>query len=167
MPSDWTLSLIYWIHMLATVVWLGALSSLTLLLIPYAQAKLEPAVRLAFLESVQRRLDPLGWLCLALLTGTGMFQMSAHPQYGGLLAIDNQWAVALLLKHIAIGGMVAVNAALSLGVLPALRRAALRLSKGVEAPEIERLQRREIWLLRLNLLLGGLVLAFTALARVS
>jgi hypothetical protein len=43
----------------------------------------------------------------------------------------------------------------------------MRLSQGKDVPEMERLQRRSIWLLRVNLLLAVVVLALTAWARVS
>ncbi|HEX7976395.1 MAG TPA: hypothetical protein VF498_18435, partial [Anaerolineales bacterium] len=87
--------------------------------------------------------------------------------YKGFLEINNRWAVAILLKHIVFVGMIGVSAYLTWGVLPGLRRAALRQSHGQVAPEADKLQRQEARLLRLNLILGVLILALTALARVS
>ena len=162
----WALTLAYWLHMLSTVVWIGSLAALVLLVIPAAQRALDPTAYLALLEALQRRLDPLGWFCLALLVGTGMFQMSASPFYGGLLAIDNLWAAAILVKHILFLVMIGVSAYFTWGLLPTLRRLALRLTQGKGSPaEQARLQRLNTWLLRLNLLLGMLILALTALAR--
>lgn len=162
----WALTLAYWLHMLSTVVWIGSISALTLLVIPAAQRTLDTPAYLALLEALQRRLDPLGWFCLALLVGTGMFQMSASPSYGGLLAINNLWSVAIFIKHIVFLSMVGVSAYFTWWLLPTLRRLGLRLSQGKGSPaEQERLQRQNTRLLRLNLLLSGLILALTALAR--
>ena len=32
----WALSVVYWLHMLATVIWIGGLAALTLLILPTA-----------------------------------------------------------------------------------------------------------------------------------
>lgn len=162
----WALTLAYWLHMLSTVVWIGSLAALSLLVIPAAQRTLETPAYLALLDALQRRLDPLGWFCLALLVGTGMFQMSASPSYGGVLVIDNLWAVAILVKHGFFLVMVVISAYFTWWLLPNLRRLELRLTqgKGSEA-EQRRLQRQNTRLLRLNLLLSVLILALTALAR--
>jgi len=166
-PPYWALSLIYWLHMLATVVWIGSLASLSLLVLPAAR-KLPPGEPYAaFLFALQRRLDPLGWICLLILVGTGLFQMSANPNYAGFLAIDNRWAAAILIKHLVFFGMTGVSAYLTWGLMPALGRAALRQAHGQATPEAESLRQREATLLRLNLGLGILVLALTALARAA
>jgi uncharacterized membrane protein len=162
----WVLSLFYWLHMLATVVWIGGLAALAWLVLPAAQRSLDARVQAAFLENLQRRLDPLGWLCLIVLAVTGMFQMSASPNYEGFLTIANRWGAAILVKHILFGLMIGVSAYVTWGVLPALRRAVLRQAQG-QTFVTEGLQRQGALLLRLNLLLGVLVLALTALARVS
>lgn len=165
---DWALTLIYWVHMLATVAWLGGLAAVTLLVVPISRAALPPEKQAEVLERVQKRLDPLSWMSVILLAATGMFQMSANPNYGGLLAIDNRWAAALFIKHLLFLAMIAINALLTWMVLPGLRRAALLRLKGKEIPEdAERLQRREVLLLGFNLILGILVLALTAVARAA
>lgn len=163
----WVLTLAYWLHMLATVVWIGGLSALAVLVMPTARKSLSPEAYQAFLGPLQQRLQWLGWLCLAILTATGMFQMSASPNYEGMLAIKNTWAVAILAKHIAIGGMVLVSAYLTWGLGPELKRLALRQAKNMQgnAAEAEKLHRKEQTLFVLNLILSILVLALTAWAR--
>lgn len=163
----WALSLAYWLHMLATVAWIGGLVALVVLVLPVARRILAPDVYATFLEQIQRRLDPLGWLSLAVLLATGLFQLSASPNYDGFLSISNRWAVAILIKHILFFGMIAVSAYLTWGVLPSLRRVAMKRAKGIETEEAEILQRRETLLLRINLILGILILGLTSLARAS
>jgi len=164
----WALSLAYWLHMLATVVWIGALASLSLLVLPAARKTLNPQAYGDFIGQIQRRLDPLGWFSLILLAGTGLVQMSANPNYHGFLAIENRWAVAILAKHLLFLVMVVISAYMTWIMLPQLRRLALRRARGIEAendPASQELMRRETWLLRLNLILGVFVLAMTAIAR--
>ena len=163
----WALSLAYWLHMLATVAWIGGLVALVVLVLPVARRVLEADSYAIFLEQVQRRLDPLGWLSLAVLLATGFFQLSANANYEGFLSISNRWAVAILIKHILFFGMIGVSAYLTWGILPALRRIALMRAKGIEAEDADKLQKRETLLLRINLILGILILGLTSLARAS
>jgi uncharacterized membrane protein len=157
----------YWLHMLATVAWLGGLSALALIVLPSAQKSLDAAAYSKLLGRIQERLQLVGWLSLSILGATGMFQMSANPHYNGFLAIDNPWAVAMFAKHMAVLVMVVASAYGTWGLLPALRRLALLRAAGKPAGETEvaRLARREKLLLSVNLVLSILVLALTAWAR--
>lgn len=160
---------IYWLHLLATVTWIGGLAAMAVIVLPAAQRTLDSQSYSNFLRRVQDRLQIVGWMSLLVLGATGMFQMSANRNYNGFLAIDNPWAAAILAKHIAILVMVAASAYSTWGLMPALRRAALLRAAGRPVGETEenRLARREAMLLRVNLGLSVLVLALTAWARVS
>jgi uncharacterized membrane protein len=168
-PPTLALIVAYWLHMLATVVWVGGLVSLAWVVIPAARKSLDNEAYLAFLGRLQTRLQGIGWFSLLILAGTGMFQMISHPSYGGFLAIDNPWAQAILIKHLAIGGMVVASAYLTWGLAPGLRRLALLQAAGRDVDETQRarLQAQEAWLLRINVLLSIVVLALTAWARAS
>lgn len=161
------LTIAYWLHMLATVVWVGGLVALMLIVLPSARKALPPEGYAGFLGLVQSRLQQLGWFSLLLLVATGLFQMIAHPSYEGFLAVRSPWAAAILFKHLAIGLMIAVSAYVTWGLTPAMRRLALRQSVGgtVDEAEIARLQQREVLFLRLNGVLAVIILALTAWAR--
>ena len=163
----WSLSLAYWLHMLSTVAWIGGLAAVVLLVLPTAQKSLDPSGYAAFLDSLHRRLDPIAWLSLAVLVGTGLFQMSASPNYEGFIAINNLWAAAILAKHLVFLAMTGVSAYLTWGVLPALRRIAMLKARGRDAAGLEGLQNPETLLLRLNFVLGIVVLGLTAIARAA
>ena len=165
-PSVWALSLTYWLHMLATVVWIGGLAALILLVLPAGRKALDVEAYANLLGAIQRRLDPLGWICLLVLAGTGMFQMSASPNYQGFLEIGNRWAAAILIKHLVFLVMVLVSGYITWVLLPRLQRLALLQARGQPA-DAGSLVRQEANLLRLNLILGMIVLALTAVARAS
>jgi uncharacterized membrane protein len=164
----WALTLAYWFHMLATVIWIGGLSTLGLFILPMARRKQDQAAFSTQLEGIQSRLDILGWFSLAVLTVTGLVQMSGNPNYEGLLAFDNLWSVAILVKHIFFLIMIAVSVYLTWSVIPRLRRKVLLQSKlqaDSGADELEPILRTNRRLVYLNLGLGVIVLAFTAAAR--
>ena len=166
---DFALALAYWLHILATVTWIGGLMALAVLVIPAARRTLQPIDYAALLGRVQSNLQRVGWLSLAVLVGTGLFQMSAHPAYEGFLAISNSWAVAILIKHLVIGLMVLAGGYLTWGVMPALQRIALQRAVGetVDAARDAKLRKRESLVLTVNLVLSIVVLLLTAIARAA
>ena len=162
----WALGLIFWLHMLATVAWIGSLVAISILVLPAARKTLKPIDQLAFLEAMQKRLEPIAWFSMGLLIVTGLFQLSSSPHYNGFLSTSGQWSIAILVKHSLAAIMVVVSAIQTWEVLPAIRRGLMRAEKA--DPEVlARLQRKEAMLLRINLILAMLILAATALARVS
>jgi uncharacterized membrane protein len=166
-PPDWALSLAYWLHMLATVAWIGSLMTLSVLVLPAARQTLDARLYAELLARLRRRLDPLGWISLLLLAGTGLFQMSASPNYEGFLAFNNRWAVAILVKHLVFLGIILLSAYLTWGLIPRLQRGALLQGQGKDTTVLPDLQKQEALLVRVNLALGILVLVLTAIARVS
>jgi len=164
--SQSTLAISLFFHMVATVVWVGGLVILALLVWPETRRILASSPALyALLTRLRKRFFPLANLSLAVLIVTGLFQMTADPNYEGMLTFDNEWSRAMLFKHIAFVGMVVCGLLLQFGVVPALERASLLAERGRGDPaEWERLRRREVRLTWLNVGLGVLVLAFTAWA---
>ena len=159
----WVLVASYWVHLLATVVWLGGTALMAFIA--------WPALRQGTLSSnqwfaLQKRFQPWVNAALVVLLITGFVQMTNDPNYDGFLAIDSLWAWAILLKHIAYAGMVALTAYLQFALYPAMKRLAL-LAEGrpeLAEAERERLARREGRFLRLNLACAALVLLCTAIA---
>jgi uncharacterized membrane protein len=161
----WALSIAYWLHMLATVLWIGGLTALSIIVLPAAKKVLDPKDFANLLATMQKRIDPLGWFSVIVLLASGMLQMSSSANYEGFLKIQGMWASAILIKHILFAVMVFISGTITWGLLPALRRAALLQSHGKDDHALHSLQNRETFLLRLNLFLGVLVLLMTAIAR--
>jgi uncharacterized membrane protein len=164
---DWVLSLSYWLHMLATVTSVGGLATLALIIFPITRRSLEEAAYAKLVRTIIKRFIPIGWLSIAVLIATGLIQLSANENYIGFLAIENPWAIAILLKHIVFGLVLLLVFYLAWNLSPALERAALRKRHGKEAPEEEKLQRRGEQLITINLILGIIILLLTAIARIS
>ncbi len=160
------LAISYFFHLIATVIWLGGLATMTILVWPATRRALaDTPGAAALLEQIRKRFTPLANFSLVVLIFTGFVQMSGDANYDGLLVIDNEWSRAILLKHVAIFGMVLCGLILQFRVTPALERASLLLERGKGDPvDYERLQRQEVRLTWVNAGLGLLVLAFTAWA---
>ena len=159
----WILALSYWVHLLATVIWLGGMALMAIVA--------WPALRQGSLDSnqwftFQRRFIPWANGSLVILLITGFVQMTTDENYTGFLSFDSVWAWAILLKHVAFLGMVAITAYVQASLYPAMSRAALLAERRPQlaATEEARLVQRETRLLRLNLLCAAVVLLFTAIA---
>ncbi|MCX6058210.1 MAG: CopD family protein [Chloroflexi bacterium] len=165
-PPSWVMALIYWLHMLATVTWIGSLAAINLLVLPASVRTLKLVDQLSFIAALQKRLEPLAWFCMGLLLATGLFQLSANPHYDGFLSTSTQWSLAILVKHSLGVIMAVVSAVQTWEVLPSIQRTLMR-KETAKADELARLQRREIILMRTNLILSALILAATAFARAA
>lgn len=159
----WLLAISYWIHLLATIVWLGGIVVMVFIAWP-AQQQGSLANNQWF--NLQRRSLPWINASLVILLITGFYQMTSDPNYTGFLSIDSTWAWAILLKHVAYGLMVIITVTAQAYLYPAMSRLSLLAEKkpDLAAAEGEKLQRQEIRLLRLNLICAVLVLLFTAIA---
>ena len=166
MSQSTILAISLFFHLTATVIWVGGLLLTVLLIWPEVRRALKQSPELyRLLHRLRLRFTPWGNLSLAVLIVTGLVQMSLNPNYDGLMQFNNPWSRVILLKHIALLGMIASGAVLQLWVFPALERASLLIERGQgTADEYERLRRQEVRLTWLNAGLGVAVLAFSAWA---
>jgi len=165
-PPTWAVAVTYWLHLLATVAWIGSIVATSVLFLPAAKQTLKPVDHLALIDAMQKRLEPIAWFCLVLLILTGMFQMSINPHYDGFVSTSTQWSSAILIKHILVIFMVVASAIQTWEVIPAIRRTLMNKKKADEA-QVIRLQKQETLLLRINFGLSILILLATAFARAS
>ncbi len=159
--SEAALALSLFLHITATVIWIGGILLITFLVVPELNQALaeQPALR-QLLTRLRKRFTLLGNLALATLIVTGLLQMSTDPNYEGLLAFRNRWSQALLLKHILIMLMALCGLALQFALAPALERASLLRARGAgDADEWRRLREREQ---RLTIVIALLALAVLA-----
>lgn len=159
----WALALSYWVHLLATVLWIGGIVSMAIVAWPAVRRRILDADQWV---SLQKRFTPWANGSLILLWVTGFLQMTADPNYEGFLVVDTLWAQAILLKHIAVAGMMIFGFYIQWRIYPALSRLALLEKKQpkMASAEREKLTRRELRLLRVNLVCAVAVLMFTAVA---
>ena len=161
------LTISYLLHIVATVVWIGGLVTMALIIQPLALKLLPDQAELAhLLAAIHKRFQPLANLSLIVLVLTGMVQLVANKNYKGLLAVNNAWAQAILLKHLTVAVMIGVAAYMTFSIEPALRRNALLAANGIEdGAAAARLRAQQARLTRINLICSLIVLIFTAIAR--
>jgi len=166
--TDQILAISLFFHLLATVIWVGGLILTTIMIWPEVRRTLQNKPELYTMTNrLRKRFTPLGNLSLAVLIFTGLVQMSLDENYKGFMDFSNTWSVVILLKHVAIIGMIASGAILQYGIFPALDRTSLMIERNKgDTATWESLRRRETLLTWANALLGIAVLAFSAWAGV-
>lgn len=160
------LAISYFFHLIATIVWIGGLVILTIMVLPEARRVLGTNPEFySLLARLRKRFTPLSNLSLVVLIVTGLVQMAGDSNYDGVLQFTNEWSRVILYKHIAVLGMFVCGLALQYWVVPSLERATMLAERHKGDPaELDRLRTRETRLTWVNLILGVLVLGFTAWA---
>lgn len=115
------------LHNWAAALWLGGLAALALWL-PRARARLSPADRTALSAAAVVRFSTIAIVAVTVLVVTGVYRALAElPTPADL--IDSAWGVALLVKLILFGVLLALGGYNRLVLHPRLERAALGLSE--------------------------------------
>ncbi len=160
---NWLLTLSYFVHFLATVIWLGGIALTLIMILPAMQTG-----KFGQIDWFAWRQNFMWWIngSLVILLLSGFYQMTVDPNYGGFLVLDGAWAWAMLLKHIAYAGMVAISFYLQFSLYPAIERTQLLAQK---KPNLAQAQQQahlalEKKLVQLNGGLATAVLFFTAMA---
>lgn len=164
---DWVLTSSYALHMLATVIWVGGLIFQALFLLPLLARNSLDRITAKNITTLLTRFQPVAWLSLAVLFGTGLTQMSRHPHYGGLLSVQNRWSLAIFAKHLAILPMLAITGFQTFVLHPRLQREILKSSRSDSSSTTFVSLKHERRLVAANSVLSIVVLILTALARTS
>jgi uncharacterized membrane protein len=157
----WLLILSYWLHLLATAVWVAVILVMALSAVPaFRQSTLVDNQWLA----LQKKLLPWASLSLVLLLITGFVQMTNDANYSGFLAFDSTWAWAMLIKHFLFLVVLAVAAYWQFVYFPAVERTAVLAAQKPHLAQSEqaKLARRERQLLWLNVACAVAILFCTA-----
>jgi len=94
----------FWLHSLATVVFIGHYFLLSAIYLPVLGNGGE-----AFLSEISKRSRFWMYASLTIFLLTGVYLMYADPNYLGIGNFRNFWSVLMLVKHILILGMLGLG----------------------------------------------------------
>lgn len=149
-------SVVNFLHLLATAVWIGGMFFIKLVLMP-GLAAIEPAQRGRMMGVIAKRFTMVVWSCVAVLLVTGLLKTpSAY-----LLDAGTRYGTLLLLKHAAFAVMILAGLLITFVAAPKLRAAA-PAPGAPPSPEYVAAQKRLDALSALNTVLGVGVLLLVA-----
>lgn len=154
-----TLYVINWLHLLATVTWIGGMATNIFVLLPSTRKTLEPPVMGKLMGEVMKRFRIVTYICIVVLALTGYYMNSANANYVGILKIDNLWSTITLIKHI----VVAVLVILAIYAYEGLARKAAKIAAKGPSPELGRIQKRQIGFAVTGFILGLIILFLTGM----
>lgn len=153
------LSGVNWLHLIATVFWIGAASTNILILLPSMKAVLEPPVMGKLMGAVMKRFRTIVYISMVILGVTGIAMNLLNKNYLGLMQFGNTWSMITLIKHV-------VTAALVILVFYAFETLAPKVSRLAAkgpSPELAHLQKKQISLAVTGLVLGIVILLLTGI----
>jgi len=139
--------------------------SLRLLVLPGLRdaqrgAGLDQEAATALLLAIHRRFLSLTYGAMVLFVLTGVTMLSQNVNYLGFANLSNLWSQVILLKHVAVGTLIVTTAYTNRVILPQMEHLARRRA----VKDMERWHERHSDMLDLNLSLGLVILALTAIA---
>ncbi len=140
----------YWVHLLATVIWIGGIAFILFIAIPSAKQVLGAEAG-KLMGAISKRFTPFvnfSIICL-IVTGLVLSWFNKHVSETGIS--ENILTSGLILKHILVLGMVVVHFYRGLVLNP-------KIVKITSVNEKAALQKLSLNLVKVNFALGLLVL---------
>ncbi len=98
----------YWLHSIATVVWIGGITIILFIVMPSAKQVLGVEAG-KMMGEISKRFNPIANYSIILLIVTGAVLTAFNKQYSGISNFDNNWLLGLIVKHVFVIGMVIVH----------------------------------------------------------
>ena len=98
-------SLSYWLHAMATVVFIGHFVLFAGIYLPVLSKNENRFV----LSEISERSRPWMYASLLVFIITGIYLMLVDPNYMGIGNFSNFWAIMMLVKHILVVAMIAMG----------------------------------------------------------
>ena len=109
-----------WLHLLATVVWIGQAILGSLVYMPIFSQQLKgPALGTAMGE-MARKIRPFIWGSIVVFVITGIPMTTGKMGLLGLAGFGNLWSILILVKHIIVVVMILLAAYMDRVALPGL-----------------------------------------------
>ena len=140
----------YWLHLIATVIWVGGITFILFIAIPSSKQVLG-AESAKLMGDISKRFTPLANYSIMFLVITGIVLAGLNKQFSGIRGFENNWTTALILKFILVFSMAAIHFYRGLVLSP-------KITRTVSETEKAGLQKLSLNLVKVNFTLGLSVL---------
>ena len=153
------LSILNFLHLLATVTWIGGMATNILVILPSTREVLEPAVSGRFIGAVMKRFRLIVYGSIITLLLCGVALTLLNENYVGVGQFVNAFSQIILAKHLFVTALVLL-AVYSFEVLgPKVAKLA---AKG-PSPDLLKAQKLQLRLASTGFVLGLIILLLTAI----
>lgn len=148
----------YWLHLIATVIWIGGITFILFIAIPSANQVLGAEAG-KLMGEISKRFTPIANYSIILLIVTGAVLTAVNKQFLGIGNFGNSWSLGLIMKHVLVFVMVAVHFYRGLVLAP-------KIAKTDAVSEKTSLQKLSLNLVKVNFCLGAIVLLLSGIMSV-
>lgn len=148
----------YWLHLIATVIWIGGITFILFIAIPSAKQVLGAEAG-KLMGEISKRFTPIANYSIILLIVTGAVLTAVNKQFLGIGNFGNSWSLGLIMKHVLVFVMVAVHFYRGLVLAP-------KIAKTDAVSEKTSLQKLSLNLVKVNFCLGAIVLLLSGIMSV-
>lgn len=152
------LTVVTWIHLLSTVVWIGGIFFILSVALPIAKKTLEQPGKL--MGAIGKRFVPMANISILLIFITGIFMSLLSHSFSELVSLNSPWSRILFIKILAALMMAGIHFYRDLLLTPKIERLTAEVSP---SGKIKELQRLSLNLVKINLILGTVVLFLTGM----
>ncbi|MBI5748901.1 MAG: DUF4149 domain-containing protein [Nitrospinae bacterium] len=152
------LAVSYWLHLIATVVWIGGIIFILFIVIPSSNQLLGVESG-KLMGEISKRFTPLANYSIILLIITGLVLTGFNKQFSGIGNFKNNWTFVLTVKHVLVLGMVIVHFYRGLVLSP-------KIVKTESMTEKTSLQKLSLNLVKVNFCAGLLVLLLSGVTSI-
>ncbi|HLA50714.1 MAG TPA: DUF4149 domain-containing protein [Thermodesulfobacteriota bacterium] len=145
----------YWLHLIATVVWIGGITFILFIAIPSAKHVLGGDAG-KLMGEISKRFTPLANYSILFLVITGIALTGLNKQFSGIGVFENKWTLILAIKHIIVLSMVVIHFYRGLALNP-------KIARTESAAEKTNLQKLSLNLVKVNFCLGIMVLLLSGI----
>ena len=149
------LAVSYWLHSIATVIWIGGIFFILFIALPSAKQALGAEAG-KLMGEISKRFAPIANYSIIVLIVTGIALTATNKQFSGFGNFGNNWTLVLIIKHLLVVLMVAVHFYRGLVLSPKIARIDLSSQK-------VSLQKLSLNLVKANFCLGLIVLLFSGI----
>ncbi|MFQ6083389.1 MAG: hypothetical protein ACE5WD_08520 [Candidatus Aminicenantia bacterium] len=162
-------SLSHFLHLLATVVWIGGIVMILLVILPGTKAALEPAPIVGrLMKNITKRFTPMANVSILVLIVTGIVITYSEKNFTVFLDFSNSWNTVMFLKHSFATLMIIIHFYRGLVLIPKIGRLSTQVNNSKESSslssQIAKLQKFSLDLIKTNLVLGLIVLLLTGIS---
>ncbi len=146
------LGLLNWLHLTATVVWFGAMTTNAFIIVPSVGASLEPPAAGKLMNAIMKRFRLLVYVSILILLTTGVIITSImNPAF---IDLATEWGIVSLIKHVVI----AITIIAVLYSFEVLAPKVARVAAQGPSPELAQLQKIQMNVAKVGLFMASVIL---------
>lgn len=159
MDSPVLQTILDFLHLMATIAWIGGMFFNFLVVMPTVQKALDPATAGKFMGMMFKRVRVVVYTSLLILFVTGIPMKIANEYYVSIINFDNTWETVGFIKHV----FVAILALMALYSFEILFPKVGKLAAKGPSPELNSLRKRQKMTGAFSFLLGIIIIFLSAM----